>query len=143
MEWKGFCVCKDRFDNIEAFDVTTAALFAKLYKSFPKKVQIECDRFCDEMDIPGYSKEEKESMCKHTMSFLKDNGFIITNSKDGSVAWAYVTLTMKGLAALKSQPKSLDEEESVGKRLVKAIETGSMDIAVHMAQNALTALFRG
>lgn len=129
-------------NNIDAFDVTAATILAKLYKSFPKKLILECDSFCNELDIKGYDKEQKIELCKDTMTFLQENGFIQSNSPSNSTAWAYVSLTMQGLTALKSEPKILKEDESIGKRLIRAIESGSTDMAIHMAQNALMALFK-
>lgn len=129
-------------DNIEAFDITAATIFARLYKKFPEKDMITYELFCSELDIKDYTDEQKMKMCKATMTFLQENGFIISNSKSESNAWAYVSLTMKGLEALKSKPKTLSKEESIGKRLLRAVESGSTDIAVHLAQDALSALFK-
>lgn len=130
-------------DNIEAFDVVTATIFARLYKKFPQKDFIECDSFCEKLDIANYDLEQKKDLCRATMTFLQENGFIISSSKSESMAWSYVSLTLKGLEALKSKPKTLSNEESIGKRLIKAVESGSADVAVHMAQNALSAIFKG
>jgi len=129
-------------DNIEAFDLTVAVILAKLYKQFPQKLSLECDSFCEELDIPNYTKEEKIKLCSATMTFLQENDFIVSNSKNNSIAYAYVSLTIKGLTALKSEPKSLSNNESIGKRLIRAIEDKSAGMIVHMAQSALSALFK-
>jgi len=129
-------------DNIEAFDYIVAKIFAKLYSKFPQKLTIDCDSFCEELEIIDYTHEEKIKLCGATMIFLQENDFIISRSPNNSTGFSYVSLTMKGLSALKSEPQSLKNNESIGKKLIKAVESGSTDLAVHMAQNILNVLFK-
>lgn len=128
-------------DNIKAFDIVVVTILAKLYKNFPEKINIECELFCAELEIEGYSLDKKIKLCSATMEFLQENGFVLSNTKVPSIGWAKVGLTMKGLSALRSEPQSLKKGESIGEKLKNAFEVGSIDLAVQMSQNALNALF--
>ena len=123
--------------NIEIFDRMTVVIFAKLYKNFPHKINIECDMLEDSLGIT-IPKDEQKAYCASTLNFLAENGFIVIGSKTISGAFVHVGLTMQGLYSLKQPvPKSIETDEDIGSRMVSKVSDGMVDTAFGMLSSVL------
>ena len=107
--------------NIKSFDDCVSYIFAKLYKNHPKKMTFMTDEAGEQIE------SIKSDLFLPTLDFLISEEFLSGNRWYGG--YTDVMLTMKGLNALNKVPKSIEENITLGKKLIELVRNGSFDIA--------------
>lgn len=132
--------------NIDLFDEYTAAIFAKLFEAFPRKIAIDareicghekCDDFGNVLNPEGNPSKQFE-VALATIEWLRETGFIRVSSMHGQGAMG-VVLTASALLVLKSTPESIKVSESWGERLVGFTRQGSFGLAKETAKAIIGA----
>lgn len=116
--------------NMQLFDEITARVFAQLYEAFPLAIGMDCQTLMGAAQMDDYGKVTREaSICIHALRWLGDEGYIKAGSF-GQCHASGVVLTAKGLAALKSSPASLEYKQTLGERIVSAVNNDAISAAV-------------
>lgn len=116
--------------NMQLFDEITARVFAKLYEAFPLAISIDCMTLMGISQIDDYGRVTREAdLCIHALRWLGDEGYLKADGF-GQCHASGVVLTAKGLAALKSSPESLEYKQTLGERMVSAINNDAISAAV-------------
>ena len=125
-------------NNIKAFNLACADIFALLYENFPLKVKMfKANDFLTEN-----LREYNATILIATLEFLEKESFIVwRTAKVEHGLFADLTLTLKGLSLLNKIPKSLEVKESNGEIIFKAIKNGSFLAASEAVKNAIARLF--
>ncbi|EKF9663318.1 hypothetical protein O1C66_003600 [Vibrio cholerae] len=143
-------------NNIDKFDEVVARLFADLYKSFPRKVEVNAFKF---LGLPEINirldenlSEQQEANCVEadfvldTIYWLIKSGFVYgeveydDNFLSITKRGYDLTLTPKGLELLKLVPESIDSNESLGDKLICVLENGAKDAGGRLVSEALTKI---
>jgi hypothetical protein len=102
--------------RLEAFDYTVALVLARLFESFPERVQLSGMRLvvdtAVENDVSDKIKEAVPSIVYDTVVWLRDEGFIRYQSDDMEGDFTGVTLSLRGLTILGYVPVSLKDSPS-------------------------------
>lgn len=116
--------------NMQLFDEITARVFAKLYETFPVATSVDCLSLTGRPEMDEYGKVSREAdVCIHAMRWLESEGYIKVG-RFGNCHASEIVLTAKGLAALKSSPESLEYKQTLGERIVSAINNDAISTAV-------------
>ncbi|WP_432780248.1 hypothetical protein QZH44_06880 [Pseudomonas corrugata] len=108
--------------NIDRFDEYAGLIFARLYATFPMRVQLDDDEVIPgawrdgEFQLEAYESEAE--FVKATIHWLKDAGYI--DGRPSNRGLFDAVLTSKGLEVLKATPASLDNGPSLGERITDA-----------------------
>ena len=125
-------------DNIKAFNLACADIFALLYENFPLKVKMFNANDFLEQNLREYDTK----ILIATLEFLEKEQFIVwRTAKVEHGLFADITLTLKGLSLLNKTPKSLEQKESNGEIIFNAIKKGSFLVASEAVKNAIARLF--
>lgn len=138
-------------DNIDIFDSCTAAIFAKLYKSFPVTISFDLVPISDFDEEPYKTlflaeEDDEETISykleiyEYTIYWLKDAGYI-TYQCETNTSIENVVLTAKGLELLK-MPSSICNSKSVGDQLVEYTKDGTKEVAKSVVKVATTEFFK-
>ncbi|WP_045393019.1 hypothetical protein [Vibrio rotiferianus] len=136
-------------ENVIKFDQLVAQVFENLYSEFPKQIALNpckllgyevSDNVEDHRDefggfIDPLTREDSEFFA-YTLAWLYESGYLI-----GTVSGAWnsrVTLSLQGLQLLKSVPKSVESNETLGEQLKSAIKNGSKEHAATLMKEALS-----
>ena len=107
-------------NNLDAFNLITAQVFATCYTSFPVPVFISLNNIMFDAPI-----KEKVRIFDCTMRWLERYGWITDELKSAGVvppAYYHVQLTEKALCALNWLPETLQENDRpLGKRITEAL----------------------
>lgn len=137
--------------NIELFDEYAAKLFSHLYQTFPVKQQIDILEFfdlgsfdrlnpgqiLDESGLADSSAERKAEIAWHTLTWLSETGFVTLERLQPYHTATGVTLTVKGLEVLKSEPSSLKPQKRIGNELIAALKVGNLEVAKELIRQAV------
>jgi len=134
-------------ENIDLFNQYTAQILAKLYKNFPKPIELdhadfasafvgdnawEIDDLRAVVEKSPLGEEPKKRTPKfnqqsdlawHTIQWLRECDYIRTNENahnDRRKVYKYV-LSPKGLEALDAIPKSIDSKQTIGEQIVEGV----------------------
>jgi len=116
--------------NIQEFNTTAGLIFAQLYRAFPVAQDVDRKSIAKVMGVVGEnwgghklpSGRSFSEMLAYTNNWLAFEGYIHVS---GSHPAERVTLTEKGLAAMKAVPAGL--KDSLGSELRKATERGAFN----------------
>jgi hypothetical protein len=146
--------------NIDKFDEIAGIVFAKLYESFPMRIDFNAEDISslmkdtgnkeggDEAEEAEEAKEAEEAFndstrfIPDTIRWLKEEGYITMQSATMDSHFINVTLTGKGLSSLKSTPDSVSGKLSTGEQLSEAIKTGGREALINATNQVLFAGFR-
>jgi len=141
-------------ENIINFDKTVLYFSEMLYKSFPRCIEIDVYvELKKEMFQRMYKDEtDRQVLIAETILWLEENDFLKFETPQerayritDNTFFGCVRLTAKGLAILKSPPKSINSTESLGskistamqeKGIAKITELGT-DLAIKLATNLI------
>lgn len=129
---KGF-----RMDNLKHFDICIGLILAHLAKNFPTKIILRVDEIVALKD-KSFESVDAEFVCE-CIEFLYDEGFIVYYEKheaNGGL-YSFARLSLKGLVALKAEPKTLKEGESIGDKLKEGLTSMSFDALGDIASGLL------
>ena len=126
--------------NMQQFDEITARVLVKLYESFPVPLSLDCLSLTEspEMDEFGEISSEAE-ICMCSLRWLGEEGYIKA-AKFNSCYAIDVVLTAKGLTALKASPESLEYKQTLGERLVSAVNKDAINTAVGVVGLVLSGI---
>lgn len=127
--------------NIERFDEITGKVLAALYQAFPVPTNLKAADFVEPAycfdEILGADMPAPEAeffiACVH---WLAEAGYLRLKGDNYGIILEAV-LTAKGLETLKAVPKSLEDSQSIGERLVEATRSGVMDQVRDLSNSAL------
>jgi hypothetical protein len=113
--------------NLDVFDVTCAKLLSRLYEQFPMEIETFRD---DELGLfasEGISDDDLNMrlVVSHSITFLKDNGYITYNGWEGretATPKYLMRLTDKGLARLRREPGGNVANGDLGSALIKTVK---------------------
>lgn len=128
----------DKINNIQLFDCYTAKILAKLYETFPRKQNVFKDTFISDCDSDLELKEKIDFVCD-TLRFLKENGFITYKDylKADNCNFQDMTLTLKGLSILNSEPQSIKSRETIGDKIVETVKNGAFSTAAELTKQVI------
>lgn len=122
--------------NIELFDLYAGKVLAKLYESFPLKIDIDvCEMLGLEIDQESLDIPKECDIFNDTVEWLKQSGFIYYDQKF-PYAYSRVVLSAVGLETLKATPQSIKARDGVGEMMRDAVIRGKNEAirtAVRMA----------
>lgn len=128
-------------NNIDLFNEHVSKIFALLYESFPVPAHIGQDSFAyasasEDSEELGTMEEQYEPIM-HTVLWLCDEGYIRFKDQTMDGTFFFVTLSQKGLTALRAIPESLQGKEPLGKQITAAVKGGAVSGARKLAEQAL------
>jgi len=131
-------------DNIELFNCYTSKIFAHLYKTFPKKQNYQKEFFIDGCKSALNESDKIDFVCD-TVLWLHENDFINYANvlKVQDCNFQNVTLTMKGLIALNSEPTSIKHKETIGSKIVEMVNKGAFETASEFTKQAIQKMILG
>ncbi|MDB0566881.1 hypothetical protein AB6Q13_07850 [Ralstonia solanacearum] len=128
-------------NNIDLFNEHVSKIFALLYESFPVPVHISQDSFSyasSTKDSEGLGAvEEQYEPIMHAVLWLCEERYIRFKDQTMDGAFFFVTLSQKGLTALRAIPESLQGKEPLGKQITAAVKGGAVGGARKLAEQAL------
>jgi len=130
--------------NILFFNNFTLSLFNHLYADFPLSCDIDITEFAldllpDDLDVKdGIDKLE---VARASLSFLRQEGFIVISEVHNDKVYKGVRLTMKGLASLGYVPNSLEPDESIISKINDIAKDGFKEAGVDVTKNIVQQLF--
>jgi hypothetical protein len=98
--------------NIQEFNKICALVFARLYQTFPRLVDVDRKAIAETLGITDPSELDS------TLTWLARNDY--TKITDVQNPWRQITLADKGLAAMSLIPSGL--KQTVGTTIVNAVE---------------------
>ena len=118
--------------NIDQFNEIVGEVFAALYQSFPKKVDLSATEI---------SKDKSEGVDREFVAeairWLSDYGYVEVKSIHRMETFNYCSLTPKGLGILNAVPDSLKEKSaSYGELITEAAK----DVALEQGKKGLGEL---
>lgn len=125
--------------NIDRFDEYTALIFARLYATFPTRIDLnDLDVIPGawkdgEFDLDGYQLDAE--FVRATILWLKDAGYIAGRPSNSGLFDA--VLTSKGLEVLKAIPASLNSGPSLGDRITDAVKEEGRETMRSLVSEAL------
>lgn len=126
-------------NNIDRFNDCAGRLLSFLYENFPRKTDLDFFEWLGkEVFEPG---DDELEFCTATLEWLADAGYIAVGTFHTQGA-AKVTLTVKGLEALKAVPAGLQGKGGIGDALVRATKEGTAEMVRQLAARLFTEGFR-
>ena len=130
--------------NIALFDEYAAKILATLYESFPVPVFLNAmdiaeDKEIDEFGVPLNANGQRSKhfdVALSTIEWLSQTGFIYTNDR-AQYGYDRCVLTANGLEILQSAPESIQGKTPLGEKIITAIRTGALSIAIDASKTAL------
>ncbi len=135
--------------NLDLFNQQTAEIFALLWDNFPvpqvityKKFSAELtdDYFFDSNSPEMKSIDKLRSVIAGTFMFLQENGYILY-ATDHDRGFFDVRLTEKALSVLNKKLEALDENETMGDKIISAVKDGTPGVIDDAVTNLLTLGF--
>ncbi len=131
--------------NIDLFDEYASKILAQLYESFPVKTSLDATKLSGHTEsndlgviIDDDGNESKYfDVARATIEWLWESGYIKSNSEMKPHGLPSAVLTSKGLAVLKSVPKSIKRTDTLGDRLAAAVRSGGKETASELLKAAL------
>ncbi|MDQ7091765.1 MAG: hypothetical protein Q9M50_14210 [Methylococcales bacterium] len=131
--------------NIELFDEFVATILSYLYIKFPLESALDARELSGDKETDEYGtvldnnkvRSMRFTICLATMEWLIETGYIRIKDK-GQYGYGRAVLTSKGLEVLKSTPESISKNESIGDKLVKLMNEGSLQMAKEVAKAAVS-----
>ncbi len=127
----------EKSTNIDLFNEYVAAIFFRLYKQFPVPCGISSRKITGNLDDTHDNISPETTICIETVRWLKNAGYIWYGKERTFGAYDAV-LSQKGLELLKVVPESLQEDVSVGDKLLDVMASGSKNAAIDLIRLALT-----
>jgi len=125
--------------NIEKFDEYTALIFARLYGSFPLRIDLShVDFLYEEWSREPYDHDVYNPQAEFltaTMQWLKDAGYL--SGEPSAIGLYKAVLTAKGLEVLKATPASLEHGPSIGERISDAVKAEGRETMRGLVSEAL------
>ena len=115
--------------NIDIFDRCVGVFFARLYESFPKRIDIRFAEIPEDIFDKTDSNEQAERKFEgyeHAVKWLHQAGYAWANHVDDRGAEGIV-LSPKGLEVLRAKPRSLLQRKSIGDLITEAVKSGAKD----------------
>lgn len=128
-------------DNIERFNRIAAALFKRLYQSFPTPiVRFDSETLCEEAGVPP-TADVSVMLCESgsVVKWLSEEGFVRYSSMSHGHHFTMILLTQKGLVAMNCVPDALAPNQTVGERLKELGRETSTQTVAQLVQIALGA----
>jgi len=107
--------------NIEKFNKLTAQILTTLYENFPRKIDLEPEKFDKNMDREG------RLFFIDTVMWLAENGYISYKSLDNYGNFFMTTLTEKGLMVLNAKIDLIKDKQTFGEYLKYLLQEGSVN----------------
>ncbi|MDA3049295.1 hypothetical protein OFO03_05160 [Campylobacter sp. JMF_02 ED1] len=125
-------------NNIKAFNLAAADIFALLYGKFPLKIAL----FKAQDFLSENPREYDLKILLATIEFLEKEGFITwRTAKCEQGLFADLTLSLKGLSLLNKTPAELKQKQSAGEVIFNAVKNGSFFIASEAVKNIIAKIF--
>jgi hypothetical protein len=125
--------------NIDKFDEYTALVFARLYETFPIRVNLfDHDVIPDTWKDGKFNPEAYDSdseLVRATIIWLKEAGYI--DGRISNLGLFEAVLTSKGLEVLKAVPSSLSTGPSLGERIADAVKEEGRETMRSLVSEAL------
>lgn len=123
--------------NIELFDEYASRILADLYAAFPIEIGLDASKISgvtnfDEFGGPADTGEipaKAFEVALGTIRWLQDSGYIRSRHELTRRGLTGAVLTANGLAVLKSVPKSVSPQTTLGDRLIKIAQSGATEAA--------------
>ena len=126
-------------DNIERFNRIAAALFKRLYESFPTPiVRFDSNSLREPAGLPPVEGNSMISEAGAVVKWLQEEGFVRYANASHGQHYSMVVLTQKGLAAMNSVPDALAPTQTVGERLKELSRETSTQTVAQLVQIAIT-----
>jgi hypothetical protein len=128
--------------NMVCFDHAVCVVLRELFHNFPHSVTLDVQRLVKDAAIPDACRPEmgpmhpanRQNVINSTIDFLAREGFIVMpGGKQSQSLYPQVALTMRGLAALRSTPASLDlpsGKSPLGEQLAKDFASAAVSALV-------------
>jgi len=115
-------------NNIALFDLYVGKILAKLYNTFPLKVEIDvCEMTGLSIDEESMNIPKECQIFNDTMEWLHESGYLYYQ-QSYPYAFSRVVLSAKGLEVLKSTPQSLQQKDGIGETLRDAVAHGKNEL---------------
>ena len=109
--------------NIDVFNEMTIKLFERLYKEFPKAINISMKELAN-----NTTDRDEQKIYEDGLLFLAREKFIkIRLVSYTSNTFEGVVLTSKGLSVLNSSPEALKTKSTIGQSLSEIAKSGAKD----------------
>lgn len=137
-------------NNIDAFNVAVAEIFAECYREFPLRVRLsKLDigeaiklSFGDDPENVFNLDEKEYRIAEEAMFWLLEAGYIWSREPKNRISLEGVTLSPKGLEVLNAVPVELTAKKTLGQYLSNGIKVIGKDAASTAVKTGLTYGFK-
>lgn len=133
--------------NIQVFNLTSIALFDRLYAAFPTPIDINPGSLYKEV-LPEEATFENgfnfEDAAQGSFKWLAEEGFIRSEPCNSDGTFVQARLTLKGLTAVGYMPSSIkvkEKQESLIDKIRQVLSSAAEKTAAEAAKVVLTQVF--